>query len=527
MRMALFRELTELCERLKEVSSRKDKISLIVRFLKGLEPLEAKHASRLLIGRPLPETVNDELEVGYGTLIELEGTQSTLVAGPLTIKDVAEKLLEIARVKGHGSRERKKNILVGLISEMNEVERLWFMKMIVGEMQHGVNEGILLEALGEIANKPLESIHRAYTLKGDIGDLAEYIILYGGAAVESVKLEIYRPVKHMLAEQCHDLSELFAEGFGIYAAEYKVDGVRVQVHIGDESIKIYSRRLNEITQSIPDIVEQIERNVKKCRAVLDGEVVAVDSMGRPLPFQILLRRFRRIRGIEEVKNIALKLYLFDILYLNGEELIDLSYSERWSRLETIASPDILIPRKIVYSEKDVRKFLDSAIKDGHEGIMLKKLDGRYRPGRREKLWLKIKPAENLDLVIIQADYGYGRRTGWLSNYHLAAYNPENGGFEIVGKTFKGLTDEEFEWITKKLLELKISDDGYTVKVRPEIVVEVAYNEIQKSRKYSSGLALRFARITRIRLDKKPEEADTIQEVWRRYSKQFEKKSLSV
>mgnify|MGYP001772593460 CR=1 FL=1 len=527
MRMTFFRDLVDLCERLTEVSGRKDKVSLIVRFLKGLEPLEVEYACRLLIGKPLPETLSDELDVGYSTLMELQGIQLTLTDEPLTITEVGEKLLEIAKIKGYGSRDKKKNILLSLVSKMNDIERLWFMKMIIGEMQHGVNEGILLEALGEIAQKPLESIYRAYMLTGDIGDLARNIIEQGGKAVESVKLQIYRPVKPMLAEQCHDLSELFAGGSGMYAVEYKVDGVRVQVHIGDDGVKIFSRRLNEITQSIPDIVEQVVRNVKKCRTVLDGEIIAVDSMGRPLPFQILLRRFRRIRAVEQVKNIPLRLYLFDILYLDGEELISLPYSERWSKLETIASPNILIPRIIANSENDVRKFLDSAIKAGHEGIMLKKLDGKYKPGRREKLWLKFKPAETLDLVIVAADYGYGRRTGWLSNYHLAAYNPETGIFEIIGKTFKGLTDEEFEWITKKLQELRISDDGYTVKVKPEIVVEVAYNEIQKSRKYSSGLALRFARITRIRLDKKPEEADTIQEVQRRYLKQFEKKSLNV
>ena len=436
--MTFFREFAELCERLKETTGRKDKVSLIVRFLRNLEPLEVKYASRLLIGKPLPETTSDELEVGYGTLTELHELQSTLVAEPLTIGEVAEKLLEVAKIKGYGSREKKKNILSGLVARMDEVEREWFMKIVIGEMQHGVNEGVILEALREIANASLESIYRAYMLLGDIGELAELVKVFGGQAIKSVRLEVYRPVRPMLAEQCQDLGELFKEYPGPYAVEYKVDGVRVQIHVGSNGVRIFSRRLNEVTQSIPDIVEQVGRCINTRMAVLDGEIIAVDSSGRPLPFQILLRRFRRVRSLEEARHVPLRLYLFDILYLDGEELIDLPYSERWDKLQSIASPDILIPRIIVYSENEVREFLDSAIKAGHEGIMLKKLDGRYKPGRRERLWLKIKPSENLDLVIVKADYGYGRRTGWLSNYHLAAYDPETGGFEIVGKTFKGL-----------------------------------------------------------------------------------------
>lgn len=525
--MASFKELSELCERLRGTPGRKDKVSLIVRFLRRLEPIEVEHASRLLIGRPLPETMSDELDVGYNTLMKIHYMQSTLVSESLTINEVAEKLFEIAKVKGYGSREKKGKILSGLLARMDEVEREWFVRMVIGEMQHGVNEGILLEALGELAGISLESIHKAYMLLGDVAELAKQLMIHGGRVVESIRLEVYKPVKPMLAEQCQDIQELFKEPNAMYAVEYKVDGARIQIHIGYNVVKVFSRKLNEITQSIPDVVEQVEKNVKKCIAVLDGEIVAVDSSNRPLPFQVLLRRLGKTKNFEEDLKIPLKLYLFDILYLDGLELIDLPYSERWSRLEKIASPDLLIPRKIAYSEKDVREFLESAVRAGHEGIMLKKLDGRYKPGRREKLWLKIKPSETLDLVITKADYGYGRRTGWLSNYHLAAYDPETGRFEVVGKTFKGLTDEEFEWITKKLLELKIGEERHTIRVKPEIVVEVAYNEIQKSSRYRSGLALRFARITRIRLDKKPTEADTLQEVRRRYFKQFERKGFQI
>ncbi|MEM3819950.1 MAG: ATP-dependent DNA ligase, partial [Nitrososphaerota archaeon] len=434
--MTTFKELSELCERLKETFGRKDKVSLIVRFLRNLDPIQVEYASRLLIGKPLPENMSDELDVGYNTLIEIRDMQSTLMHEPLTINDVAEKLLEIAKIKGYGSREKKKNIILGLLARMDEVEREWFMKIVIGEMQHGVNEGVLLEALAEIGGVSLEHIHRAYMLVGDIGELAKQLKIHGGGIVESIRLEVYRPVKPMLAEQCQDIRELFKEPNVMYALEYKVDGARVQIHVGYNGVKIFSRGLKDITESIPDVIEQVEKNVKKCIAVLDGEIIAVDSSNRPLPFQVLLRRFRRTRTFEEDLQIPLRLYLFDILYLDGLELMDLPYFERWNKLKSISSPDLLIPRRIAYSEKDVKEFLESATNAGHEGIMLKKLDGKYKPGRREKLWLKIKPSETLDLVIIKADYGYGRRTGWLSNYHLAAYDPETGGFEIVGKTFK-------------------------------------------------------------------------------------------
>lgn len=522
--MTYFRELSQLCERLRELSGRKDKISLIARFLKRLEISEVKWASRLLIGRPLPESIDEELNIGYTTLMELRNAQSSLITDPPTIEEVGEYLLRIAKISGQGARERKKSMLASLIVRMTDLERRWLIKMIIGEMQHGVNEGLLLEVLSEILNTTRESIQRAYTLIGDIGEVARLALEGGRQIIESVKIMVYRPLKPMLAEECEDLEEIFRDHPSEYMAEYKVDGARVHIHIGEEGVRIFSRRLNEITQSIPDVVEQVREHVKPCRTILDGEIVAVDHNGKPLPFQMLLRRFKRIREVNNVKDIPLKLYVFDILYLDGEELIDLPYTTRWRKLENIVSPEILIPRKIVRSVEDVEEFLKSAIESGSEGIMLKRLDGRYIPGKREKLWLKIKSAETLDLVIVQADWGYGRRTGWLSNYHLAAYNPETGGYEIIGKTFKGLSDEEFEWITKKLLELKIGEEEYTVRVRPEIVVEVAYGEIQKSRKYLSGLALRFARITKFRLDKRPWEADTIQEVRRRYLKQFEKKS---
>ncbi|RLF99643.1 MAG: hypothetical protein DRN49_04080 [Thaumarchaeota archaeon] len=524
-----FKELAEVCEKLVILSGRKDKVSQVARFLKKLNSKEASAAALLLIGRALPEGSEKKLEVSFTTIMDLleDSGQSLLLSieEPPTILEVSSTLKRIAEISGPNSRSRKIALLRSLVMRMSELERKWLFKQIIGEMQHGVNEGVLLEALAELTGADLKSVQRAYMLLGRLDELVKIAKDGGREAIEKVKLQIFNPLRPMLAEICNDIDELLKNVGRPMAFEYKFDGARVQIHMKDGVIKIYSRRLNEVTDSIPDVVKQVKDGVKEVREiVLDGEVIAVDKDGKPLPFQELLRRFRRVRKVsEKIEEIPLKLQVFDILYLDGVELLDKPYEERWKILTEKIDSKFLAPRIITSDPKVVKDFLEKAIEEGHEGLMAKRLDSPYRPGRRERLWLKIKPAENLDLVIVAADWGYGRRTGWLSNYHLAAYNPRTDGFEVVGKTFKGLTDEEFELMTKRLLQLKLSDDGYTVRVKPEIVVEVAYNEIQRSPKYRSGYALRFARITRIRLDKSPREADTIDRIRELYLKQFKRK----
>jgi len=522
--------LARVCESIKALSGRKDKVAQIVKLLQEVGPEEAAPAILLLIGRVAPEGDEDKLEIGAAAIYQLleEAGQTTLLASePPTILDVWNGLREISRLRGPGSRERKLAILRGLLAGMSDLERQWFLKQLMGEMQHGANEGLVLEAIAELTGASIEEVQRAFMLLGRLGDLVELAVKGGGEAVRSVRLQVFRPVRPMLAEMCHDLEQLLKESEKPMSFEYKFDGARVQIHVKDGEVRIFSRRLSDVTRSLPDIVQAVMKFSLRFREiVLDGEVVAVDETGRPMPFQELLRRFRRLRGVEEeAERIPLKLWIFDILYLDGRELLDVPYRERRELLEKLIPIKYLTPRIVSSSIEEVQAFMRRAMDEGHEGLMAKSLDSPYRPGRREKLWLKIKPADTLDLVIVAADWGHGRRMGWLSNYHLAAYNPETGEFEVVGKTFKGLTDEEFEWMTKRLLELKISDDGYTVTVRPRIVVEVAYNEIQRSPKYRSGYALRFARITRIRTDKAPEEADTIQRVKELYERQFERKRL--
>jgi DNA ligase-1 len=522
--------LARACESINALSGRKDKVAQIVKLLQEVGPEEAAPAILLLIGRVAPEGDEDKLEIGAAAIYQLleEAGQTTLLASePPTILDVWNGLREISRLRGPGSRERKLAILRGLLAGMSDLEKRWFLKQLMGEMQHGANEGLVLEAIAELTGASTDEVQRAFMLLGRLGDLVELALRGGREAIKSVRLQVFRPVRPMLAEMCHDLEQLLKESEKPMSFEYKFDGARVQIHVRDGEVRIFSRRLSEVTRSLPDIVQAVRGFSSSFREiVLDGEVVAVDETGRPMPFQELLRRFRRLREVEEeAERIPLKLWIFDILYLDGRELLDMPYRERRELLEKLIPAEYLAPRIVTSSIEEVQAFMRRAMEEGHEGLMAKNLDSPYRPGRRERLWLKIKPADTLDLVIVAADWGHGRRMGWLSNYHLAAYNPETGEFEVVGKTFKGLTDEEFEWMTKRLLELKISDDGYTVTVRPRIVVEVAYNEIQKSPKYKSGYALRFARITRVRADKAPEEADTIQRIRELYERQFERKRL--
>jgi DNA ligase-1 len=360
-------------------------------------------------------------------------------------------------------------------------------------------------------------------LTGDIGEVARIALEGGEQALSGVRMRMFVPLKPMLASMSYDIGEVIKAHGGETAFEYKFDGARIQIHRRGDEIRIFSRRLSDVTESLPDVVELVRRSISSDDYVVEGEAVAIGEGGRPLPFQDLMRRFRRVHDVEEMAGrIPLRLHLFDALYLDGGLLIDEPYSERWARLEAVCAAELLAERLVTSDVGEVEAFLRSAMEAGHEGLMAKRLDSPYSPGVRGKRWFKIKPVETLDLVIVAADWGYGRRTGWLSNYHLAAR--EGGEFLVLGKTFKGLTDEEFTWMTGRLQSIKLDETRQTVRVRPEVVVEVAFNEIQRSPHYRSGFALRFARITRIREDKAPGDADTMERVRQLYEGQFRYKA---
>jgi DNA ligase-1 len=396
--------------------------------------------------------------------------------------------------------------------------------MLIGELRIGVGEGLILEAIAHSSSVDISLVKRAYTLTGNLGHTAEQAFRKHTEGLDQIELRLFEPIKPMLSETASDLSKAFEIHNGETELEYKLDGARVQIHKKNDQIEIFSRRFSKITSSLPEIVEIISTKIKARESILEGEVIAIDHNGKPLPFQDLMRRFRRTSEIQKsMKEIPVKLFLFDVIYLEGKSTVDLTQMERRKILEEICPNNLLTPTIIPQNIEEAKTFFNKAIAEGHEGLIAKSPDKKYIPGKRDRRWLKIKQINTLDLVIVAADWGYGRRQGWLSNYHLAARSDDSHEFLEVGKTFKGLTDEEFKWMTARLLDVKINSSKYTVYVRPEIVVEVAFDEVQSSPHYISGYALRFARITRIREDKSPKDSDTIGNVREIFEDKFKRK----
>jgi len=535
-------------------------ISMVADFLRRLDKEEIEPAISMMLGRPFPKWDPRKLDVSWATLsrviqrltgaswsdlsVAFRNTgdlgaaakiifenrkmqrQTTLFEKPLSILEVRNVLEAVAEASGHGSRERKERLIESLLGRALPIEVKYLIKIMVGEMRTGLQEGLMEAAVSKAFYISLKKIQVASMLTGDVAETAALCAKEGPDSLLKLKFKIFRPVKPMLAQMAEDPEEALKEHGGKTAFEYKLDGARIQIHKSGGKVRIFSRRLTDVTKSLPDIVEIIRQRVKLDEAILEGEVIAVGKNGNPLPFQHLMRRFRRVYSIERmIEEIPVELYLFDIIYMNGESLISLPYVERRRKLEEAVSGIFLTKQLITSNSKEAEHFLEEAINEGHEGLMAKRLNSPYIPGIRGKHWLKIKRTlEPLDLVIVAAEYGTGRRHEWLSDYYLAARDEETGEFLTIGKTFKGLTDREIEEMTKRLKQIAVEERGHVVIVKPQIVVEVAYNEIQKSPKYKSGMALRFARITRIRDDKGPEEADTIQRVRQIYEQQFLRKS---
>jgi DNA ligase-1 len=521
-----FSDFAFLCYELEKTPSRLAKIAAAAAYLKRLQPDEIRCGVAFLSGRPFPISDPRTLDIGPSALFE-----TSRIANPenpsstaLTLKEVADSFGKIAEAGGKGSRMEKHNRLKELVERADGQVRPVLLRLLHNELRIGLHDGLIQEAIARASGADLKAVRRAALFLSDLAEVAVIALTAGMAGLAGVDIKLFVPLLPMLSELSHGFNAIFAAHAGETALEYKYDGARVQIHKDGEQVRIWSRRLSEVTRSIPEIVEIARRDLRGDSFILDAEVLAVGKDGRPFPFQELMRRFRRIHKIETAANeIPLVLHLFDCLFLNGTSLIDESYSERWSKLEAITTGKYLARRKITGAMDDAEDFLREALAAGHEGLMAKALTSPYMPGNRGKLWFKIKPAETIDCVIVAADRGTGRRRGWLSNYHLAVTDGA-GGFAPVGKTFKGLTDKEFITMTAKLKELQVADDGYTVTVRPEIVVEVAYNEIQRSPQYSSGFALRFARITSIREDKSVEQATTLTELQSLYEQQFITKS---
>jgi len=527
-----FAEFARICKTLESTTKRNEKVAAIASFLKSLQAEELVPAVTFLSGRPFPQSDQRVLDVGGQTLwkIDRRTNQSTLIVKPATIMDVYETFNQIAKAAGSGSRRRKEILVETLLGRITNSDVEYLMRIIFGEMRTGAVEGVILEAIALASNTPIEGIRRAYMLLGELGQTANLSLTQGPNAIQTVKVQLFVPIKPMLAEMAQDLGEVIKEHGGITALEYKYDGARIQIHGKEKSVRVFSRRLTDVTESLPDIVQLVKDRISTSSKefLLEGEVVAIGQDDKPFPFQDLMRRFRRVREIQSMaKRIPLRLHLFDIVYLNGKMLIDEPYEERWKTLQALVGPELLATRVVTGKVEDGKELMERAIKSGHEGIMAKDLKSNYTPGVRGKKWFKIKPVETIDIVITAAEWGSGRRKGWLSNYHLGVRDDRTGGYSMIGKTFKGLTDEEFATITKKLLQIETRETKYTVYVKPLIVAEVAFNEIQRSPHYQSGFALRFARINRLREDKGPEDADTLERLTLLYEKQFEFKAKAA
>jgi DNA ligase 1 len=534
-------------------------------FLASLSVDEAQIATGFMIGRALPQGEEKRLQVSgraiwrivaamvggedqgeeifaaatdFGEVIEMLLRLRPIEPEPtLTLAEVARRFTTIAAIEGRNSRRLKLDELRDLFAQATTLEGKYLAKVLIREMRHGMSEGLMLEAIARMAGRPVAEVRRAHMLEGDLGrvvrsqrssaasnfeppsDSSEEPLhgFESDAAPSTKSVETRassRPMPPMLAAPAPNIAEAFRILGDRLALEQKLDGARVQIHNTLGGVRIFSRRLNEITPSLPEVVQAIERLGPR-HAILDGEVIAVDSSGRHLAFQEVMRRFGRTRDVERLRaEQPIRLFLFDLMTLDDRLMIDLAYEDRYAVLSDLAAgADLGLAERILpVSVTEGEQFYARSIASGYEGVMAKALTSLYTPGVRGRGWLKIKHARTLDLVIVAADWGYGRRHGWLSNYHLAARDEATGEFVEVGKTFKGLTDADFREMTDRLLALKTHEEHGTVSVRPEVVVEVAYNDIQRSPQYAGGMALRFARVVGVRNDKSAQEADTIDAV---------------
>ena len=499
-------EVVETSRRVARVSGRLEKIGLIASLIARVPPLEIEIAVAYLSGAIRQQRTG----IGWATL------QAAIPASPaetptLELSDIDATFDRIARVKaGKGSSGERQRLLEELLTRATHEEQDFLFRLVTGELRQGAVEGIMLEAVAKAAALPAETVRRARMMAGDLPSVAKAALTGGGAELATFATQLFRPVQPMLAGSAEDASEAIGE-LGEAALEYKLDGARIQIHKSGDQVAVYSRRLNDVTAAVPEIVELV-RALPARELILDGEVIAMRENGTPHAFQTTMSRFGKRLEVSRARGeVPLTPFFFDLLHLDGESIMDEPGRRRLAALLDVVPPSMVVPRISTSSAADAQAFLERAVEAGHEGIMVKALDAPYQAGHRGRRWLKVKPANTLDLVVLAAEWGHGRRHGWLSNLHLGARNPE-GGFVMLGKTFKGMTDEMLGWQTKKLLELEVARDGITVYVRPELVVEVAFNEVQASTQYPGGVALRFARVLGYREDKSAAEADTLDAV---------------
>lgn len=480
--------------------SRTAKVRALADLLRRLVPAEVPVAVGFLVGEPR----QGKIGVGWSTAVRVDVAPA--VEASLTLLQVDQALDDLQTTTGPGSVERRARLLAELLGRATTPEAELLRRLLTGELRQGALAGVMTDAVAAAAAVPVDAVRRAAMYGGDLGVAAQVALTQGEAGLRAVALHVGRPVQPMLAGSSPTVAEALDE-VGRASVEWKLDGARVQVHRRGDDVAIFTRNLNEVTARLPGIVEAVRR-MPATELVLDGEAVGLDDDLRPQRFQDTMSRFGREDG---VAGAGLEAVFFDVLLHDASVLVDEPLSTRLTVLDEVAGA-LAVPRLVTSDPDAASAFADDAVGRGHEGVMVKSLDSSYEAGRRGANWRKVKPVRTLDLVVLAAEWGHGRRTGWLSNLHLGARQPEDGSFVMVGKTFKGLTDALLAWQTEQLQARAIGTEGITVHVRPELVVEIALDGVQRSTRYPGGVALRFARVRRYRDDKRAADADTIDTV---------------
>ena len=492
-------------------SGRKVKVELLAECLRAAGPAEAALVVVHLSG-DLPQR---QIGVGYASLRDVPPP----AAEPsITVTELDAAFTEIGQVAGKGSVARRRELLTALLARATRPEQDFLIRLLSGELRQGALDGAMAEAIAKAAEVPAAQVRRAVMLRGALGPVATVALSEGVPGLKAFGLEVGRPIKPMLAASAPSIEEALAKLDGGAAVEWKMDGIRAQIHIREGEVRVFTRTLDEITGRLPEVVAVL-RDLPVSGAVFDGELIALRPDGTPHPFQVTASRTATRTHKDD--HVPLSVHLFDVLHLDGQDLLDASGAERNAALARVVPEPLRMPRLLVSADERAaaEAFFAESVERGHEGVVVKSLDTPYTAGRRGAGWIKVKPRHTLDLVVLAVEWGHGRRRGYLSNLHLGARDPAakgegeaGGGFVMLGKTFKGLTDKLLAWQTEKLRELAVSEDSWVVHVRPELVVEIAVDGVQASTRYPGGVALRFARVRRYRLEKLASEADTIDAV---------------
>jgi DNA ligase-1 len=505
--MTLLSQVVETSQRVSGHSGRNNKIRELANLLRLLQADEIDIAVHYLSG-DLPQ---GRIGLGYATVRAATAGPSAAQA-TLSILDVDRHLSELATIRGAGSTGRRAAALEQLFSSATEPESSFLVRLLGGELRQGALVGVMIDATAAAAELPVEAVRRAAMYCKSLGTIARTALLEGLAGLAAFRLVLFEPLYPMLAQTAVDVGDALEQLAGPVVFEWKMDGARIQAHKDGDTVRLYTRSLNEVTDALPEIVEAV-RAFPNETLVLDGEAIAMDAAGRPHPFQITMRRFGRKLNVAELRTeLPIQAFFFDCLYVDGQDLASRPTRERHDALLRIVPAAMRFPSIVTTAETEAQTFYDGAIAAGHEGVMAKSLESPYEAGNRGAGWLKIKRTHTLDLVVLAAEWGHGRRAGLLSNLHLGAWDPARGSYVMLGKTFKGLTDATLAWQTQEFLARETHRDAGTVYVRPELVAEIAFNDFQASNRYPGGLALRLARLKRYRADKRAQDADTMDTV---------------